>query len=321
MSDLNEQLSQWFTTQQDALQSFQASMQSSENQTPNQQDSSQLPASLVQLIDIFQRQSESFSNFSRQLISEPDLTELENIDQFIEQFSNYINKQTLNSLLSQWQLPEPFQTFFSHAIAKQKDVDWGPLFKYITEHPFIKASPELVQKITACSPALKQFQHALNGHIIQLNLITDKTCINFKQIIIEQKETPTLAGIHHSWTTVYEKEYKQRLLTEEYQVSYGALTNAMAHLKQLNDQLRDYIYAQFGLPNLAQFDQIVKKVSQQNKRIRQQSSDIRTIQQQLSNYATIESVEQLHTELQQLKQQIAKLQQASQQPKGADSND
>lgn len=317
MTELEQQIKQWLDTQQQYWQALKRG-----DNTDKPQDwyqftqqhpidfTSHIPAALEQALNTAQQQSAAFNAFAEQLLQRD--TEKFDYAELIKSFQRYVDQQQFQTLLQQWPLPEPIKSVLSQMPQASEHYDWETLAQHIAELPLIAGNIEIKRNLQHSAQLLTQYQQALTSFSSIHQRLNETTS---QQLLAKLQANPTavnsLMELHQQWCEVYEAEYQQALLSEDFQLSFGQFTNTFLAVKQHCDKLRDLLYQQYGFVSQNELDQLIAKYSALQKANRQQQRRIEQLEQQLEQTLANNNPQQFRAELDALRQQVNTLLQAA----------
>lgn len=317
MTELEQQIKKWLDTQQQYWQALERGESTNKPQDWYQfiqqhpiDFTSHIPTALEQALNTAQQQSSAFNAFAEQLLQQ-DTEEFDYAD-LIKSFQCYVDQQQFQTLLQQWPLPEPIKSVLSQMPQTNEHYDWETLAQQIAELPLIAGNVEIKRNLKFSAQLLTQYQQALTRFSSIHQRLNEATS---QQLLAKLEANPTavssLMELHQQWCEVYETEYQQALLSEDFQLSFGQFTNTFLAVKQHCDKLRDSLYQQYGFVSQNEFDQLIAKYSALQKANRQQQRRIEQLEQQLAQTLADNNPQQFRAELDALRQQVNTLLQAT----------
>lgn len=276
-----EQLQQWLESQKAHWQSllgdgastptdWQAVIQSCQDLATHQTaDQAELTASMAKQIQSFSHYGEQLLRSLQQTASADNINKNPDtdfdLDQAINAFSNHLHQQASEPFYRQLQLPEAMQQPF-HQLLQQLGLSPSEF----TSFPFLhqglgRQQSNQRDKLLKISQTLTEFGDAMRDYSKRHQQINELTSQQLSEKLRQQTPPETLSELHNLWVDCYEHNYKQQLLTEEYQHSYGRFTNATLSLQK---QLRHYWQSEqriLGLVPYNDYDELLQSHHQLRK--------------------------------------------------------
>lgn len=306
-----------------------ASTQWAKSLTQHQQELRQkAPQQFAQLMDILTAQANNFSEYGETLLKQHQSGQTLDTDAAIKQFQDYMQQQTTDCLIKQWQIPEQFSALFkSHSKSNSFRDD------LLFENPFINGMKSLLdtpvagvnqaqqQQIQDAIKLTLDYQEALREYTEHYNGISEQAASALLIALQDDgKEIEGLQQLHDLWVNAYEKAYADAIATTAYQQSHGRISNALMRLRKFSQDFRDEQFQLIGLATRQGLDTALERQHQLRKDMRHNQRELAQVKEQLpelNQAALITTIEALRQEVDSLKQQVALLQQKAQ-PKAGD---
>lgn len=321
--DLNQQMDSWLKAQEaywKALNENKDSIQSPEGWldfvTRHQKSiGRELPQQFSQLIDVLGVQSHHFNEYGEDLIRHfrNNGTELQ-LEAAVSEFQEYMQKQTTELLVRQWQLPEHIASLFKTHSVQDDNLLENPFFsgmKSLLETPAAGINPELQARSREGIKLLLQYQEALSVYINHYSQINQEAGSRMAQELAE-KETPieTLQELHDIWVECYEASYSDTVFTDSYQQAHGRISNALMSLRKFIQDIRDVYFQSAGLATRTGLDTALKRQHQLRKEMRQTRRQVASLSEavsQIDAQPTADLIREMREEVASLRKEIADL--------------
>lgn len=280
---------------------------------------------MARVAAILTSQTTDFLQFGNNILPLLDKSPLKSsIEQPLNQFRDFVQQQTGEALLLQWQLPENVAALFrTHSF--QDDLLFENPYvnglKSVFDFPSVGATHEFQQNTRDGIKLLLEYQEALSEYIEEYGQINHQASKALMQELTEGSEViETLGQLHNLWVNCYERTYSERLYTKQYQLSHGRTSNAIMRLRKYAQDIRDIQFEAIGLATRKGLDTALqrqhalrKEMRKINKMLAAQDSPPIT---ELSSM-----IQQLSAEVRHLKQELSALKSHSVLPRLATSDE
>ncbi|MCW8885783.1 MAG: hypothetical protein OQK12_11090 [Motiliproteus sp.] len=240
----------------------------------------QLPPHNVELAETMAQQAKGFCRYGERLLralqKEGDIPELE---EAIAEFSRHIQDQTGSALIKQWQLPEQLNHFLANLGINIPSLPGFPFFQ-----EGIRASHNhFKDKLTEAEQGMRDFRDAMNDYLEIQNDINQTTSHQLLTALKAGEEPTSLEELYRLWVDHYEHCYLEQLKTNNYQQTYGRLSNASLALQKLNHEYWEQEYRNFGLVPLKDYDQLLERHHKLRKQFKQADKTIARMERKMEN--------------------------------------
>ncbi len=291
--DLKQQMAAWLAAQRSYWQTLQHSDQAPSPEswtdfiTLSQKTFGQaLPPQYSQLVDILSAQSRNFNRFGADLLCRlhqpPGDTQPDTV---ITELQHYMQKQALELLLQQWQLPSQVAALFQTHSVRDELLLENPFIaglKDLLESPATDAGSTLQRQLRESIGLLQQYQEALTAYIEHHTQINQDAGARMSQgVAAAEAPITTLRQLHDLWVASYEAAYSDRVFTPAYQQAHGNLSNALMQLLKFAQDVRDSQFETLGLATRRSLDTALQRQHQLRKQMKQTRREITELQQGL----------------------------------------
>lgn len=273
---------------------------------------------LARVSAILATQTTEFLQFGQTIINSTDKNILDSsalkvtIEGPLKQFRDFVQQQTGEALLKQWELPEDVAALF-----RKNSFHEGMLFenpytsglKNLLDAPSAEATHELQKNIRKGIKLLLEYQDSLAEYIEQYSQINQHASEVLTQELTEGPESiQTLKELHNLWVNCYETAYAKCLFTEQYQQCHGKVSNALMQLRKFAQEMRDIQFEAAGLATRKGLDITLQRQHVLRKEMRKISrtlADMKEAQHQVLISELRTTVQQLSADVHSLKQELA----------------
>lgn len=277
------------------------------------------PQQFSQLLDILGAQSRNFTQYGEDLLRHYRTGEEHHLNEAVQQFQNYMQKQTGEMLMQQWQIPEQFASLFKTHSFSDDLLFENPFisgFKSLLETPVIGSNQQSQQQVREAMKLTIEYQEALQEYVSHYGSINQ----NASQMMLEVISTgddkvSSLQQLHDIWVDAYESAYSKTVFTDEYQRSHGRISNALMRLRKFAQDVRDVHFQSVGLATRTGLDTALKRQHQLRKEMRvsnRELQDLKTQVELLQTESTAAVIADLKKEITSLKREVTKLKKANQ---------
>ena len=286
-----------------------------ESLTQQQALHEKVPQQFAQLVDILSAQAANFSEYGENLLKQYSAGNAQDSQEAIKQFQGYIEQQTTDYLLRQWQIPEQFSALFkSHSFRDDLLFD-NPFIngiKSLQDTPLVGLNQEQQQQIQDAIKLTLDYQETLQAYTEQYSSISEQATVALLETLQKSsKDVEGLQQLHDLWVDAYETAYANTIATQPYQEAHGRISNALMRLKKFTQDFRDSQFQQIGLATRQGLDTALERQHQLRKDMRSTQRQFSQVKAQLSalNHADlVATIQELRHEVDTLKQQVALLQ-------------
>lgn len=270
---------------------------------------------MARVAAILSTQTTDFLQFGNSILAQIENNPLKNsLQEPLNQFRDYVQQQTGEALLTQWQLPENVAALFrTHSF--QDDIlfenPYTSGLKSLLNFPSVGATHEFQQNTRDGIKFLMEYQDALSEYIEQYSQINQEATKALTQNLTEGSDVvETLGQLHDLWVNCYERTYAECLYTEEYQQSHGRVSNAVMRLRKYAQDMRDIQFEALGLATRKGLDTALQRQHTLRKEMRKinkalSSQDTPVVAGRAEELNTI--IHQLSADMAQLQQELAEL--------------
>lgn len=321
--DLKQQMDSWLRAQQAYWQTL--SEHTDEARSPENwlafvkrwqaSAGEELPQQFSQLIEILGTQSHNFNEYGESLLRQFRQGGTQKaLEDAATEFQQYMQKQTTDLLMRQWQLPEQVAALFKTHSFRDDLLFENPFIsgvKSLLETPVIGSDPELQARSRDGIKLLLEYQEALAAYVEHYGQINQEATRRMMTRIAEQTApVETLQQLHDIWVDSYESAYSDTVFTDAYQKAHGRISNALMALRKFGQECRDIFFQSVGLATRKGLDTALQRQHQLRKEMRMTRrelaalvSDVAQLQQQES----AQLIRELRDEVNLLRSEIAQL--------------
>ena len=242
-----------------------------------------LDAERAELSEGMAQQVKGFSRHAEKLLQalqqpDSDLNADANLEQLVKQLSAHLQTQSGEAFFRQWQIPEPIQQLFQQL---------GIAPANFSSYPFLhnglsRNAAQQQRQLTELVRSLTRFQDALSAYISVQNQLNQQTTDRMIEQLRDAPDKPDdLTTLYQIWVDCYEHCYQQTLQCEQYQTTYGELTNATLSLQQQARQYWQDEYRSLGLVPHLDYDQLLQQHHRLRKSHKQSQRRLNQLEQQL----------------------------------------
>ena len=269
---------------------------------------------------ILSTQTTEFLKFGQSIMSSGDKHALDSnalkitIEGPLKQFRDFVQQQTGEALLKQWELPDDVAALF-----RKNNFHEGMLFqnpytsglKNLLDASSAEATHELQKNTRNGIKYLLEYQDSLADYIEQYSQINHHASEALTQELTAGPEAiQTLRGLHNLWVNCYESAYAKCLYTEQYQQSHGKVSNALMRLRQYAQEMRDIQFEAVGLATRKGLDITLQRQHVLRKEMRKLTkalADMNEAQNQTIISELRSTVQQLSVDLHSLKEELSEI--------------
>ncbi|MGH1432255.1 MAG: poly(R)-hydroxyalkanoic acid synthase subunit PhaE [Neptuniibacter sp.] len=277
------------------------------------------PQQFSQLLDILGAQSRHFTQYGEDLLRHYRTGEEQQLNDAVQQFQNYMQKQTGEMLMQQWQIPEQFASLFKTHSFSDDLLFENPFisgFKSLLETPVIGGNQETQQQTREAMKLTIEYQEALQEYVAHYGSINQNASQQMLNCISNAEEkVSSLEQLHEIWVDAYESAYSKTVFTDEYQRSHGRISNALMRLRKFAQDVRDVHFQTVGLATRSGLDTALKRQHQLRKEMRSSNRDLQALKKQvelLQAESVTSLIADLKKEITSLKREVTKLKKANQ---------
>ncbi|MGH1463217.1 MAG: poly(R)-hydroxyalkanoic acid synthase subunit PhaE [Neptuniibacter sp.] len=277
------------------------------------------PQQFSQLLDILGAQSRNFTQYGEDLLRQYSTGEEQHLTESVQQFQNYMQKQTGEMLMQQWQVPEQFASLFKTHSFSDDLLFENPFIsgvKSLLETPVIGGNQETQQQVREAVKLTIEYQEALQEYVNHYSSINQNASQQMLEILTNSEDkVSSLQQLHDIWVDAYESAYSKTVFTDEYQRSHGRISNALMKLRKFSQDVRDVYFQSVGLATRSGLDTALRRQHQLRKEMRTNQRQMLEMKQQIETLQA-ESVATMITDLKKeitsLKREVTKLKKANQ---------
>lgn len=286
-----------------------------QNQKTMQQEA---PQQFSQLLDILGTQSRNFTAYGEELLKQYKTGSEQHLNDAVEQFSQYMQTQTADALMQQWQLPEQFASLFKTHSFRDDLLFENPFIsgmRSLLETPIVGSQRETQEQIRETLKLSLEYQEALQEYVTHYNSINQTASSKMLQALSSpETKVKSLQQLHDIWVDAYESAYSDTVFTDAYQRSHGRISNALMQLRKFVQDVRDVHFQSVGLATRKGLDTALYRQHQLRKEMRTHRRDVKALQVQV-NELQDNSVEalilEMKNEINALKKEVAHLKKAA----------
>ena len=276
------------------------------------------PEQFAQLLDILGSQSSNFTQYGEALLKQYKEGNELHLSEAVQQFQQYMQQQTSDALMQQWQLPEQFAALFKTHSFKDDLLFENPFvsgMKSMLETPIIGSNRETQEQLREAIRLTLEYQEALQEYVTHYNSINQNASTQMLQVLTgSETKISSLQHLHDIWVDAYESAYSKTVFTDVYQRSHGRISNALMQLRKFIQDVRDVHFQSVGLATRTGLDTALQRQHKLRKEMRIHRRDVQDMQQQmtqLQDSSTVEMINELKKEVSALKKEIANLKKAT----------
>ena len=270
---------------------------------------------MARVAAILSSQTTDFLEFGNNIITQLETNPTKSsLQEPLTQFRDFVQQQSGEALLTQWQLPENVAALFrTHSF--QDDIlfenPYTSGLKSLLNFPSVGASHEFQQNTRDGIKYLLEYQDALSEYIEQYSQINLQATKALMQDLTEGSDViETLGQLHDLWVNCYERSYADCLYTETYQKSHGRVSNALMRLRKYAQDMRDIQFETLGLATRKGLDTALQRQHTLRKEMRKInktlcSQDTPPVADRVEELTTI--IHQLSADMTRLQQELAEL--------------
>ncbi|WP_370278560.1 poly(R)-hydroxyalkanoic acid synthase subunit PhaE [Pontibacterium sp.] len=324
MSDnLNQQMNDWLEAQKAYWQALGESADELKNPEGWQEfikryqstAGEALPLQFSQLMDVLSAQSHNFNEYGEELIRHfRNSGSEQQIESAVSEFQNYMQKQTTDLLMRQWQLPEQVAALFKTHSFHDDLLFENPFIsgvKSLLETPVVGSNPELQANSREAIRLLLEYQEALSDYIRHYSEINQEAGRRMTHQLAERDGgIDTLRELHNVWVECYESAYSDTVFTDDYQQAHGRISNALMSLRNFSQNIRDIYFQSAGLATRKGLDTALQRQHQLRKEMRQARRQISALNDsvaEIQNQALVDLIQDMRSEITSLKKEVAAL--------------
>jgi hypothetical protein len=312
-SDTNEPIQALLQQQQDLLKQWIDAQTAQEE--PTKKTSPLESRDMARVAAILASQTTDFLQFGNNILDQIQQCPLpQGIEGTLNQFRDYVQQQTGEALLKQWQLPENIAALFRTHSFQDDTLFENPYvngLKSLLDFPSSGATHEYQKKIHDGIKFLLEYQEALGAYIQQYSQINQNAIQALLKELEEGSEIiETLGELHDAWVDCYEHAYSDLLYTEEYQRSHGKISNAIMQLRKYAQDMRDIHFEATGLVTRKGLDTALQRQHTLRKEMRQINRTLTSLQVSSHQYPLSEmssAIKQLSEDVSNLRDELTKL--------------
>lgn len=238
-----------------------------------------------QLQSILDAHSKGFVSFGECLLNEITSSHSTIIEQeFVTHFKEYLAQQSNSSVLNQFQIPTELLSLVKNDPSVFSKSDIFSLINRFSEQLWAGQKNSLQPDFADTQKKVTEYQNALIEHIDHHKAINNQAIqALLLKLNTDSKEINSLQELHRLWTESYESIYRHSLLDEQFQSSYGRLSNALIELqKQLHD-FRNQLFQNAGLASKTGLDSALQRQQQFRKEMRTTKREMVAMKNQISS--------------------------------------
>lgn len=276
------------------------------------------PAQFSQLLDILGAQAKNFTQYGEDLLKQYQTGNEQHLNEAVLHFQNYMQKQTGEMLMQQWQLPEQFSSLFKTHSFRDDLMFENPFIsglKSLLETPVIGGNQESQQQIREAIKLLMEYQEALHEYVEHYGSINQHAADQMvSTLTLEEGKVSSLQQLHDIWVEAYESAYSDTVFTDAYQRSHGRISNALMQLRKFIQDVRDVHFQSVGLATRKGLDTALQRQHQLRKEMRVVRRDMQSIRDELitpNDNAMQSVINELKQEVAALRKEVASLKKAA----------
>ncbi|MFW1676302.1 poly(R)-hydroxyalkanoic acid synthase subunit PhaE [Pontibacter sp. JAM-7] len=278
------------------------------------------PKQFSQLLSILRAQAKNFTEFGEEVLRQYRGGDDTSLNDAVLQFQNYMQKQSGELLLHQWQVPEQFASLFKTHSFSDDLLFENPFIsgiKSLLETPVVGSNQETQQQLREALKLLIEYQEALHEYVEHYGSINQQASSKLlQQLTASEGKVTSLQALHDLWVEAYESAYSITVLTDEYQRAHGRISNALMQLRKFVQEVRDIHFQSIGLATRRGLDTALQRQHKLRKEMRVTQRDFAHMQAQLlelQQNSNADIIQALQQEVAQLRKEVKQLRT----PKGA----
>lgn len=264
---------------------------------------------------ILATQTTEFLQFGKTVLEQHNNKSLKNIiESPLTHFRDFVQQQTGEALLKQWELPENVAALFKTHSFHDDILFENPYLsglKSLLNTPSIGTSHEFQKNTRDGIKHLLEYQDALTEYIEQYSQINIQASEKMMLALAEGENiVETLGALHNLWVNCYETAYSECLYTQQYQKSHGRVSNALMCLRKYAQDMRDIQFEAIGLATRKGLDTALQRQHALRKEIRKINRSLEDVKEAQSQTLISElknTVQQLSLDVLSLKQELSEL--------------
>ncbi len=275
---------------------------------------------LARVSAILATQTTEFLHFGQKILEHTDKSSSDSstlkvtIEGPLKQFRDFVQQQTGEALLKQWELPENVAALFRTHSCSDDLLYENPNIsgmKIVLNTTSVEETHEFQKNTRDGIKLLLEYQDALTEYIeqySQINLHASKALM--QELAQGSRVIETLGELHNLWVNCYETAYAECLYTTQYQQSHGRVSNALMRLRKYAQDMRDIQFEAVGLATRKGLDTALQRQHVLRKEMRKMTralSDIKEVQNQALISELRSTVQQLSSDVNHLKQELSEL--------------
>ncbi len=270
---------------------------------------------MARVAAILSSQTTDFLEFGNNIITQLETNPTKSsLQEPLTKFRDFVQQQSGEALLTQWQLPENVAALFRTHSFQDDNLFENPYtsgLKSLLNFPSVGASHEFQQNTRDGVKYLLEYQDALSEYIEQYSQINLQATKALMQDLTEGSDViETLGQLHDLWVNCYERSYADCLYTETYQKSHGRVSNAVMRLRKYAQDMRDIQFETLGLATRKGLDTALQRQHTLRKEMRKInktlcSQDTPPVADRVEELTTI--IHQLSADMTRLQQELAEL--------------
>ncbi|WP_415885064.1 poly(R)-hydroxyalkanoic acid synthase subunit PhaE [Neptuniibacter sp. QD37_6] len=272
------------------------------------------PEQFAQMLDILGAQSKNFIQYGEDLLNQYRNGGEQHLNQAVQEFQKYMQKQTADALMQQWQLPEQFASLFKTHSFRDDLLFENPFssgMKSLLETPIIGTHRETQQQTREATKLTIEYQEALQEYVEHYSSINQNASTQMLNKLTEAvDEVSTLQQLHDIWVEAYESAYSDTVFTDAYQRSHGRISNALMNMRKFAQDVRDVHFQSVGLATRKGLDTALQRQHQMRKEMRNNRREMLAMQQEiaaLKEQAAADLISELKKEISALKKEVTSL--------------
>ncbi|WP_292955192.1 MULTISPECIES: poly(R)-hydroxyalkanoic acid synthase subunit PhaE [unclassified Neptuniibacter] len=275
------------------------------------------PQQFAQLLDILGAQSSNFTAYGEELLKQYKAGTKQPLNEAVQQFQQYMQQQTTDALMQQWQFPEQFAALFKTHSFKDDLLFENPFIsgmKSLIETPVVGSNRETQEQLREATALTLEYQEALHEYMEHYNSINQNASEKMLQTLNNpETNISSLQALHDIWVEAYESAYSVTVFTDVYQRSHGRISNALMQLRKFLQDVRDIHFQSVGLATRTGLDTALQRQHKLRKEMRVNRREMLEFQEQLNQLqenTTSNAIAELKKEIASLKKEVASLKKA-----------
>ncbi|WP_415888492.1 poly(R)-hydroxyalkanoic acid synthase subunit PhaE [Neptuniibacter sp. SY11_33] len=272
------------------------------------------PEQFAQMLDILGAQSKNFTQYGEELLNQYRNGGEQHLNQAVHEFQKYMQKQTADALMQQWQLPEQFASLFKTHSFRDDLLFENPFssgMKSLLETPIIGTHRETQLQTREATKLTIEYQEALQEYVEHYSSINQNASTQMLTKLTETAdEVSTLQQLHDIWVDAYESAYSDTVFTDAYQRSHGRISNALMNMRKFAQDVRDVHFQSVGLATRKGLDTALQRQHQLRKEMRNNRREMLVMQQEiatLKEQVSVDFILELKKEITALKKEVTSL--------------